>query len=615
MNMKRIVITIFCILGVFLTQSQTILKNDFTPLDQQITRWIYRNYYPGASVVIAKDDSVLFEKYYGNYTPETEVYIASAGKWLAAAVIAAVVDQTGLKWNDPVEKWLPEFNGDPKGKILLRQLLSHTSGIRSYQPSPKADNFNTLKESVAEILPLEPVFTAGKRFEYGGLAMQVAGRMAEMASGKDFETLFQDVIARPLDMKNTHFTPINLEGGHSPMLGGGARTIIRDYLHFLKMIAHDGNYNGKQILSKASIDEMQADQVGQATVIPGEYTEKAFGSFHTGLYGLGEWRERIDERGNAYQISSPGWAGAYPWINKKDQVYGVFLAHVAGDAAKKDGFSPFYDAPVISGLTSAIVHSNGIRQGYANIGDAMLFYEEKGTGEPMILLHAHSADRRMWDKQFDELSRHYRVIRFDLRGYGLSSMPVEGKDFTYASDLKKFMDVLIIDKAHLVGLSLGALTISDFMTLYPKRVISATLASGALSPQIIPYEAVKDLKAYKQEWKKSMRKVSYSDNPFLNSLINEWRMWQVSHKESAKIFLGDAAKSVYVNHKVKIPVLFIVGDYDGKGSKNAITEMSKLLPACKIIVIKNAGHFSCMEQPEKFTLAVLHFTKTLSKRK
>ena len=195
MNMKRIVITIFCILGVFLTQSQTKLKNDFTPLDQQITRWINRNYYPGASVVIAKDDSVVFEKYYGNYSPETEVYIASAGKWLAAAVVAAVVDQTDLKWNDPVEKWLPEFKGDPKSKILLRQLLSHTSGIRNYQPSPKTDNFNTLKESVAEILPLEPVFTAGKRFEYGGLAMQVAGRMTEMASGKDFETLFQDLIA------------------------------------------------------------------------------------------------------------------------------------------------------------------------------------------------------------------------------------------------------------------------------------------------------------------------------------------------------------------------------------------------------------------------------------
>lgn len=49
---------------------------------------------------------------------------------MAAAVIGAVVDSTSLDWDDPVEKWLPEFKGDAKGKILLRQLLSHTSGVR-----------------------------------------------------------------------------------------------------------------------------------------------------------------------------------------------------------------------------------------------------------------------------------------------------------------------------------------------------------------------------------------------------------------------------------------------------------------------------------------------------
>jgi len=610
MQYKRIFIFSVLVCLVLSLQSQELNKYDFSPLHQLIGNWIKQNYYPGASIIIAKNDSVIFEKYYGSYTPETEVYIASAGKWLAAAAIAAVVDQTSLKWNDPVEKWIPEFKGDPKGKIMLKQLLSHTSGIRDYLPLPEVDTFNVLQKSVDRILKLDTVFAAGSRFQYGGLAMQVAGRMAEVAYGKDFETLFQDVIAKPLNMENTHFTPINMEGGHSPMLAGGVRTVLHDYMNFLKMIFHDGKYNGKQILSKKSILEMQADQVGTANVLPGEYTEKAFGSFHNGVYGLGEWREKIDELGNAYQISSPGWAGAYPWINKKDGVHGIFLAHVQGDAAKKDGFSPFYDAPIISNLTSVIIQSNGIKQGYANIGDAMLFYEEKGIGEPMILLHAHSVDRRMWDKQFDELSKYFRVIRFDLRGYGLSSMPVEGKDFNYAEDLKKFMNVLNIKKAHLVGLSLGALTISDFMTLYPEKVLSATLASGAISPQIIPHSPITDLKAYKTSWKKMMRDISCNDNPFLMKLIDDWRMWQVSHKESTKIFLGDSAKSYYLKHKVHIPVLFIVGDCDSNGSKNAMKEMAKLLPTCKTLVIKNAGHFSCLEQPKVFTQAVIKFAKT-----
>jgi len=159
-------------------------------------------------------------------------------------------------------------------------------------------------------------------------------------------------------MKNTHFTPVDPGDGHSPMLGGGARTVIKDYINFLNMIFHDGLSNGNQIISKESIREMQADQVKTAKVYPGEYVEKGLGLYHTGIYGLGEWREKVDENGNAYQISSPGWAGAYPWINKHDGAYGFFLAHVQGNGTKQDGFSPFYGAPIISSLTSAIVNKN-----------------------------------------------------------------------------------------------------------------------------------------------------------------------------------------------------------------------------------------------------------------
>jgi len=623
MNTNRLLVSLILSCMFTVLQCQESRKYDFSPLDQLIRSWIQKSYYPGASIIIAKNDSVVFKKCYGSYSQDTPVYIASAGKWLAAATIAVVVDHTDLSWDDEVERWLPEFKGDPKGKITLKQLLSHTSGIRDYQPYPKVDNYNTLIESVADILPLDTVFAAGKRFQYGGLAMQVAGRMAEVVSGKDFETLFQELIAKPLGMKNTHFIPINLDGGHSPMLGGGGRTIVHDYMHFLKMIYHDGNYNGKQIISRKSIAEMQANQVGAAKVLPGEYIEKAFGTFHNGIYGFGEWREKVDEKGAAYQISSPGWAGAYPWINKRDSVYGFFITHVQGSAARIDGFSPFYDAPIISNLTSVILQNQstfpppggrGVKQGYANIGDAMLYYEEKGVGEPVILLHAHSVDRRMWNKQFDELSKYYRVIRYDLRGYGLSSMPVEGKDFTICEDLKKFMDVMKIDKAHLVGLSLGAMAISDFMTVHPERVKSAVLADGALTFDLKPRDPEKDLKSYKEDWKKSMRQGSCSDSPFLMSLIDDWRMWQVAHRESSKVFLGTAARNFYQNNKLKIPVLFIVGECDFDGTKKAISELASFIPDSRIVTIVGAGHFSCIEQPNEFTNAITAFLRHSDKK-
>ena len=63
-----------------------------------ITGWIDKEYYPGAAICVVRDDSIIFWKNYKEFTPDTKVYIASAGKWVAAAVIGAVVDRTDLDW-------------------------------------------------------------------------------------------------------------------------------------------------------------------------------------------------------------------------------------------------------------------------------------------------------------------------------------------------------------------------------------------------------------------------------------------------------------------------------------------------------------------------------------
>lgn len=342
-----------------LRQSKQTAACDFTPLDSIISSWMDKEYYPGGAICVVRNDSILFEKTYGAFTGDTRVYVASAGKWVAAAVIGAVVDRTDLNWDDPVEKWLPQFRGDAKGGILLHQLLSHTSGVRPYLPAPRVDNYNHLDSAITEILPLDTVFTPGTRFEYGGLAMQIAGRMAEIAMGEEFESLFQELIAVPLGMTYSHFTPINTDGGHAPMLGGGLCTTLNDYIRFLKMIYHNGRFENKEILKPETIQVMQADQVRDAVIAPGEYVEKALGQRHTSIYGLGEWRELVDEAtGEAYQISSPGWAGAYPWINKRDSVYGFFIAHVQGNANKKDGFSSFYGSPILSKTVTEIVNQS-----------------------------------------------------------------------------------------------------------------------------------------------------------------------------------------------------------------------------------------------------------------
>ncbi|MCW0482387.1 serine hydrolase domain-containing protein [Gaoshiqia sediminis] len=333
------------------------INYDFSEVHLLVQSWVDSGYYDGAGLIIARENDVILDTCFGSYTPETQAYIASSGKWLAAATIAAVVDEDKLSWDDPVNKWLPEFT-DVKGTATLRQLLSHTSGYTDYQPEgvPK-DDYQTLTESVAHIVNLPADTIPGTEFYYGGLAMQVAGRMAELATGKDWETLFQEKIAQPLGMKNTHFTPVDSCEGHSPMLGGGARSTLHDYASFLNMIYNDGVFDDRQILSREAIREMQADQVRGAQIVSPKYVERVRAAHHNGVYGLGEWREELDSLGNAVLISSPSWAGAYPWIDKTTGTYGFFITHVNVEKANQDVFSAFYSSPVLMEMVHDIYKS------------------------------------------------------------------------------------------------------------------------------------------------------------------------------------------------------------------------------------------------------------------
>jgi CubicO group peptidase (beta-lactamase class C family) len=144
------------------------------------------------------------------------------------------------------------------------------------------------------------------------------------------------------------------------MLGGGARSTVRDYASFLAMITNNGVFEGRRVLSKRAITEMQADQVGRAAVRRGEFVERVRGRMHNGIYGLGEWREMLDEQGRAVLISSPSWAGTYPWIDKQTGVYGVFLAHVNVREARRDEFSGFYASPVLAMMVREVLARRSI---------------------------------------------------------------------------------------------------------------------------------------------------------------------------------------------------------------------------------------------------------------
>ncbi|HEY6914217.1 MAG TPA: serine hydrolase, partial [Paludibacter sp.] len=89
---------------------------------------------------------------------------------------------------------------------------------------------------------------------------------------------------------------------------------------------------------------MQANQIVGATMKSPEFPQLARGSITNGGYGLGEWREEMNEKGKVTIVSSPGWAGAYPWIDKKYNIYGFILTHID---KTKNGFNSMLGSPVL----------------------------------------------------------------------------------------------------------------------------------------------------------------------------------------------------------------------------------------------------------------------------
>ena len=359
--MNNIPLRLISCLPLVLTLSTTAFATDWSSLDHVASEWVVRGFYPGAGLWIGDSEGkTLHVQTFGNMSSDTEVYIASAGKWLAAATIAALVDEGCLQWTDTARKFLPELK-DTKGDATLRQLLAHTAGYPDYQPKLRhRDDYQTLAESMSALEALSAKYPPGIRFKYGGLAFQVAGRMAELATNQKWEEIFQSRIAVPLGMKHPHLTPVDVQGGgHSPMRAGGARSTLNDYSRFLGMILAGGRVANRQVLSTKAIAALEANQLALAEVaLESEFVFRVRAATHAGFYGLGVWREEIDADGKATLLSSPSWAGTYPWVDRKSGVAGLFIAHVLPDGpAKEARFNSFLSSAILAPLARDVVQA------------------------------------------------------------------------------------------------------------------------------------------------------------------------------------------------------------------------------------------------------------------
>jgi pimeloyl-ACP methyl ester carboxylesterase len=120
-----------------------------------------------------------------------------------------------------------------------------------------------------------------------------------------------------------------------------------------------------------------------------------------------------------------------------------------------------------------------IQTGFAELNGTRLYYEVAGSGAALAFVHGFSLDTRMWDDQFEAFAERYRVVRYDARGFGKSALPGSEK-YMHAADLKALLEQLGIDRASVVGLSMGGGIAIDFALTYPEATRALVLVDSTL---------------------------------------------------------------------------------------------------------------------------------------
>jgi len=306
--------------------SHGITEADLSGLDKIMTDFINKGTIKGCSFLVAHKGEVVYRRAHGKFTTDERVPLASVSKPFAASVIMALAEQGKLDLEDPVEKYLPEFKGirakgseTPARPMTIRHVLSHMAGFWGNKGISREkiglirDFRQTLEESVLGAAQYELISEPGTKWTYSGIGYCVAGRVAEAALGnQSFEKVAQDALFRPMGMNDTTFAPTP----ERPfiLVGGSLRSTLDDMAVFGQMHLNDGVYNGKQILSKASVTEQRRLQI----------PEERFRA-----PGLGWHRGFPDENGLADLVFISGASGPRFQVDRRRKTVTVFLVRTS----------------------------------------------------------------------------------------------------------------------------------------------------------------------------------------------------------------------------------------------------------------------------------------------
>ena len=303
-------------------------------------------------------------------TDETIFPIWSMSKPITIVAMMLLYEDGKYDFNDNVSKYIPNYknlkckNDDDevyncKNELKVIHLLTHTSGYRYYKDKPAntsyADTtFSNLEEYVDSLIMYQPVeFEPGKKYRYG-INQLVLGRLVEVLSGKTFYEFLKERLFVPLEMNKTKFylteddrkkfhplydksrdgekreytankDRLSYRVGTKMQYGGeGLVSTMNDYSKFCQMLVNNGEYNGKIIMKKSSIEKMTKPYTKE-NMNAGYYNgvDYAFSFFN--------FQEPILS-GTSASKGIYGWSGAHNthfWIDPKLKLFGLFMSRTA----------------------------------------------------------------------------------------------------------------------------------------------------------------------------------------------------------------------------------------------------------------------------------------------
>jgi pimeloyl-ACP methyl ester carboxylesterase len=257
----------------------------------------------------------------------------------------------------------------------------------------------------------------------------------------------------------------------------------------------------------------------------------------------------------------------------------------------------------------------------ATINGARIHYERSGSGFPVLFIHAGIADGRMWAPQATAWATHFDMIRPDLRGFGDSELPPVS--YSSRKDLVGLLDHLGVERAHVIGCSMGGTAAIDLALEHPERVERLVLVAGgvsgsnlgaadaALFSAIEAADRAGDLDAVNRAevrlWVDGPRRPEGSAPAAVRDLVLEMNSSALHSDWASAQDQGIDPPAINRLGDITAPTLVIVGDQDlPHASANADVIISKVRGA-RSATIKNAAHLPSLERPEEFNRMVLDF--------